>query len=181
MIAPYGTWKSPITPSLITGESVGLAAIAFAGQDLCWLEQRPREAGRTVLVRNGADLTPPGYSVRSHVHEYGGGAFTVTGNDVIFVNDTDQQLYHAPSVVNRHATPLTNFLGRRFADMLIDRHRIIAVCEDHRGAGHEPVNSLVAITGNQIETLAACLRRSSRLPHMESSEHAMGRNRVMAR
>ena len=161
MIAPYGTWESPITPILITGESVGLAAIAFAGQDLCWLEQRPREAGRTVLVRNGVDLTPPGCSVRSRVHEYGGGAFTVTGNEAIFVNDADQQLYHAPSVVNRHGTPLTNFPGLRFADMVVDRHRIIAVCEDHRGTGHlprsergEPINSLVAITGNQIETLA---------------------------
>ena len=84
MIAPYGSWKSPITPSLITGESIGLSAVAFAGDHLCWLEQRPREAGRTVLVRDGIDLTPVGFSVRSRVHEYGGGAFT-TADDIIFV------------------------------------------------------------------------------------------------
>jgi len=148
MLAPYGTWKSPITPGLITGESVGLTAVAFAGANLCWLEQRPREAGRTVLVRNGTDLTPPGFSVRSRVHEYGGGAFAMTGGDAIFVNDADQQLY-------RHTTPLTNWPGRRFADMVIDQHRIIAVCEDHRAQRTEPVNSLVAIAGGQIETLAA--------------------------
>ena len=148
MIAPYGTWKSPITPSLITGESVGLSDIAFAGGDLCWLEQRPREAGRTVLVRNGIDLTPRGCSVRTRVHEYGGYAYTAAGNDIIFVNDADQQLY-------RHTTPLTNFPGRRFADMLVARSRIIAVCEDHRSKSREPVNSLIAITGDKIETLVA--------------------------
>ena len=148
MIAPYGTWKSPITPSLITGESVSLSAVAFVGNDLCWLEQRPREAGRTVLVRNGTDLTPPDFNVRTRVHEYGGGAYTIAGADIIFVNDKDQQLY-------RHTTPLTNTPGLRFADMLVDRHRIIAVCEDHRANTREPVNSLVAITGDKIETLAA--------------------------
>ena len=144
LIAPYGTWKSPITPSLITGESVGLSAVAFAGPDLCWLEQRPREAGRTVLVRNGVDVTPAGLSVRSRVHEYGGGAFTFP----YFVNDQDQQIY-------RDATPITNRPGLRFADMVLRGDQIIAVCEDHRAAGREPVNSLVAITGDKLEPLAA--------------------------
>jgi len=144
MIAPYGTWKSPITPNIITGESVGLSAVAFVGTDLCWLEQRPREAGRTVLVRNGGDVTTAGLSVRSRVHEYGGGAFTFP----YFVNDKDQQIY-------RNATPITNRPGLRFADMVLRGDQIIAVCEDHRTAGREPVNSLVAITGDKLETLAA--------------------------
>ena len=147
MIAPYGTWTSPITPNLITSESVGLSGVAFAGSDLCWLEQRPREAGRTVLVRNGRDFTPPGFSIRSRVHEYGGGAYAMAGDDVVFVNDADQQLY-------RQTTPLTNRPGLRFADMVFDRQRIIAVCEDHSAGQGEPVNSLVAITGDKIGTLA---------------------------
>ena len=148
MLAPYGTWKSAITPSVITGASVSLSAVTLAGSDLYWLEQRPLEAGRSVLVHNGVDVTPPGLSVRSRVHEYGGGAYTLAGNDVIFVNDTDQQLY-------RNATPLTQVPGLRFADLLVDRHRILAICEDHRRPPTEPVNSLVAITNGQIESLAA--------------------------
>ena len=148
MLAPYGTWKSAITPSVITGASVSLSAVTLAGSDLYWLEQRPLEAGRSVLVRNGVAVTPPGLSVRSRVHEYGGGAYTLAGNDVIFVNDTDQQLY-------RNATPLTQVPGLRFADLLVDRHRILAICEDHRRSPTEPVNSLVAITNGQIESLAA--------------------------
>ena len=148
MLAPYGTWKSAITPSVITGASVNLSAVTLAGPDLFWLEQRPLEGGRSVLVRNGVDVTPLGLSVRSRVHEYGGGAYTLAGNDVIFVNDTDQQLY-------RNTAPLTHVPGLRFADMLVDRHRILAVCEDHRTHPKEPVNSLVAITDGRIEPLAA--------------------------
>ena len=148
MLAPYGTWKSAITPSVITGASVNLSAVTLAGSDLYWLEQRPLEAGRSVLVRNGVDVTPPGLSVRSRAHEYGGSAYTVAGRDVIFVNDTDQQLY-------RNTTPLTAVPGLRFADLVVDQHRIIAVCEDHRTPGREPVNSLVAITDGRIESLVA--------------------------
>ena len=148
MLAPYGTWKSAITPSVITGASVNLSAVTLAGPDLFWLEQRPLEGGRSVLVRNGVDVTPLGLSVRSRVHEYGGGAYTLAGNDVIFVNDTDQQLY-------RNTAPLTHVPGLRFADMLVDRHRILAVCEDHRTHPREPINSLVAITNGHIEPLAA--------------------------
>ena len=148
MLAPYGTWKSAITPSVITGASVNLSAVTLAGADLYWLEQRPLEAGRSVLVRNGVDVTPPGLSVRSRVHEYGGGAYTIAGGDVIFVNDSDQQLY-------RNTTQLTLVPGLRFADLLVDRSRIIAVCEDHRTPGREPVNSLVSLTDGRIDSLAA--------------------------
>ena len=148
MLAPYGTWKSAITPSVITGASVSLSAVTLAGPDLYWLEQRPLEAGRSVLVRNGVDVTPPGLSVRSRVHEYGGGAYTLAGTDILFVNDTDQQLY-------RNTTPLTRVPGLRFADLLVDRHRILAICEDHRLHPKEPVNSLVEITDGRIEPLAA--------------------------
>lgn len=141
--APFGYWLSPITTDLIVAESINLKELQLVGRDVCWLEQRPREAGRTVLVRNGVDLTPAGFSVRSRVHEYGGGSYAIP----YFVNDKDQQLY-------RDATPVTHTPGLRFADVVVDGDRLIAVCEDHR-AGGEPINSLVAITGGNIETLVA--------------------------
>jgi len=140
--APFGSWKSPITTDLIVAESINLKELQLDGPDICWLEQRPREAGRTVLVRNGVDVTPAEFSVRSRVHEYGGGSYAIP----YFVNDKDQQLY-------RNTTPVTNTPGLRFADMAVDGDRIIAVCEDHRAAG-EPINSLVAITA-EIETIVS--------------------------
>ncbi|MCG3148117.1 MAG: hypothetical protein PCFJNLEI_01559 [Verrucomicrobiae bacterium] len=139
--APFGTWTSPITTDLITGETVNLKELAFTGNHVSWLEQRPSDAGRTVLVRDGHDLTPAGLSVRSRVHEYGGGSYTFP----YFANDKDQQIY-------RDAVPVTNTPGLRFADIVVDGDRLIAVCEDHR-AGKEPTNSLVTITAGKIEPL----------------------------
>ena len=56
LTAPYGSWKSPITAELITAQtiSLGQGQIAVDGQDIYWLEGRPLEGGRNVLVR----LTP---------------------------------------------------------------------------------------------------------------------------
>ena len=39
------------------------------------------------------ELTPPGFSVRSRVYEYGGGACCATEQGVAFVNENDQQVY----------------------------------------------------------------------------------------
>jgi dipeptidyl aminopeptidase/acylaminoacyl peptidase len=147
MIAPYGSWKSPVTTDLIVADCVNLKELAVDGDDVYWLEQRPSEAGRTVLVKNGHDVTPAPFSVRSRVHEYGGGSYLVAGGVVYFVNDKDQQIY-------RDGQPFTNVPGMRFADMVLNGNRLIAVCEDHR-AGGEPVNSLVAIADGKIETLVA--------------------------
>jgi len=146
-IAPFGSWKSPITTDLIVAETIGLGQIALDGDDVYWIEGRPREGGRNVVVRNGADVTPAPFNARTRVHEYGGGAFAGAKGIVYFVNDSDQQLY-------RDTTQLTNVPGLRFADLIVDRQRLIAVCEDHR-AGGEPKNTLVSLTDGQIETLAS--------------------------
>src|SRR5436309_9506601 len=140
MTAPFGSWKFPITTDLIVAESISLGQVALDGNDVYWCEGRPREAGRSVIVKNGLDVTPAGMSARSRVHEYGGGAFLVADGAVYFTNDKDQQLYC-------DAKQITNAPGLRFADMILDRdrNRLIAVCEDHRNESREPVNSLVAV------------------------------------
>src|SRR5258708_37647816 len=95
---PYGTWRSPITSDLIVGESIGLGDIMVDGGDIYWIEGRPREGGRNVLVRWGSggaieDINPSPFSARSRVHEYGGGAAIVQGGVVVFTNFADQRLY----------------------------------------------------------------------------------------
>jgi dipeptidyl aminopeptidase/acylaminoacyl peptidase len=69
---------------------------------LFWVESRPSEGGRQVLVRWDAgpdgdgrpvDVTPTGASVRSRVHEYGGGAAVAAGGAVFSV-DQDDQAWH---------------------------------------------------------------------------------------
>lgn len=146
---PYGSWLSPITSELIVAGSIGLLGTQFDGADIYWLESRPREQGRTVLVRQRPgstpeDVTPPGFNVRSRVHEYGGGAATVHGGVSLFSNMADQRLY-------RHASgsdpdPLTPDDGvHRYADGIVDaqRGRWIGVRESH--VGGDVTNAIVAV------------------------------------
>ena len=88
--APYGSWKSPITSDLIITQSIGLSEVRFDGQVAYWLEARPQEQGRNVVVRAGGagvsttDLVSKPFNVRTRVHEYGGGAWTVALGSSIF-------------------------------------------------------------------------------------------------
>ena len=97
-VAPFGSWKSPITSNLVATTAGGLGSVVPDGQDLYWFEMRPSEGGRNVIVRRTpagviSNLTPASYNVRSRVHEYGGGAFTVAAGAIYFSNFADQRIY----------------------------------------------------------------------------------------
>src|SRR2546423_12735284 len=148
-----GSWKSPITSDLIVKESIGLSQVKLDSQDVYWIEMRPSEGGRQVVVRqdsNGhrADMTPPGFNARTRVHEYGGGEYTASQAIVYFSNFADQQLYRVaanqqPELISQDC----NDARVRYADYAMDaaRQRLICVREDHRANEREPVNELVAI------------------------------------
>jgi len=149
--APYGSWRSPITADLIVSETIGLGSPVGDGQDICWLEMRPMEGGRSVLVRRSPgghtqDVTPAGFNVRTRVHEYGGGAFAVREGVVYFANDTDQRVYRQGA--EDRPRPITPAAALRYADFALDpaRDRLICVREDHRGGGREPENCLVSLS-----------------------------------
>ncbi len=150
LTAPYGAWKSPITSELIVSETIGLGQIAVDGAEIYWLELRPAEAGRNVLVRCTSDgkitdVTPAPFNVRSRVHEYGGGAFTVAEGTVYFVNFADQNLYS--QVDNIAPVQLTDTPARRYADGLVDpfHQQLIWVEEDHQAGEHQVSNRLVRL------------------------------------
>jgi dipeptidyl aminopeptidase/acylaminoacyl peptidase len=146
----YGSWKSPITSDLIVSETIGLGQIAVDGSAIYWLELRPAEAGRNVLVRCSldgklTDLTPAPFNVRSRVHEYGGGAFAVAEGTVYFVNFADQNLYCQTG--DAAPTQLTDTPSRRYADGLVDsfHQQLIWVEEDHQAGEHKVSNRLIRI------------------------------------
>ena len=149
-VAPYGSWKSPITSDLIVAGSIRLGAVRLDGNDLYWSEGRPTEGGRSVIVHSAADgtvtdVTPAPFNVRTRVHEYGGGAFIVVDGVVYFSNFADQRLYQQQPGDAPHAlTPAEEF---RYADAVMDkrRHRLICVREDHTGGRQEPMNDIVAV------------------------------------
>lgn len=155
-VAPYGSWKSPITSDLIVSSTVGLGQIAIDGEDIYWLEMRPSEGGRNVVVRRtpdgkSADVTPAPFNVRTRVHEYGGGSFFVANGTIYFSNFADQRLYR--QTLDRELQPLTPEANLGYADGIFDQHReqIICVCENHAVASREAVNSLNVIHLNKRE------------------------------
>ena len=150
MIAPYGSWKSPLTSDRIVSESVRLGQLAVDSQGVYWIENCPREGGRNTVVRvtdhsNPESLIPSPFNVRSRVHEYGGGAYVVYDGTIYFSNFSDQRLYRYP----RHtpADPITPSGPYCFADGIIDplRNRLICVREDHTSPQREPENTIVSI------------------------------------
>ena len=147
--APFGTWKSPITARMMTEGAVGIGSPRVDGERLYWLESRPSEAGRTVLVRRTAsgvvtDLTPAPFNVRTRAHEYGGGSLGVGNGVVVFANFADQRVYRLDEGADPR--PITPEGPLRYADFDLDSsaRRAICVREDHRNDG-EPVNALVAL------------------------------------
>jgi dipeptidyl aminopeptidase/acylaminoacyl peptidase len=149
--APYGTWASPISASLAAGASKGFLALQTDGDDLYWLESRPLEGGRSVLMRadgspDGQEITPAEFNVRTRVHEYGGASFHVAGGTVYFSNFADQALYVQEVQSVDAPRRLSKDDGLRYADCEHDgqRNRLICVREDHRGEG-EAVNALVSV------------------------------------
>jgi dipeptidyl aminopeptidase/acylaminoacyl peptidase len=154
-IAPYGSWKSPITSDLIVAGGIGLGQLKTdsdpaISDTVYWIEVRPSEGGRSVIVRwNEADgcedVTPPPFNARTRVHEYGGGDYTVYQGTVYFANFADQRLYRQrPGEAPEPITPEGPY---RYADLTYDprANRLFAVREDHSREGAEPANTLVAI------------------------------------
>ncbi|MCK9439925.1 MAG: prolyl oligopeptidase family serine peptidase [Methanothrix sp.] len=146
----YGSWKSPITSDLIASETLGLEQIALDGSDLYWIESRPAEEGRCVIVRRTSegeidDITPAPFNARTRVHEYGGGAYAVFNRTIFFSNFADQRLYRQD--LGSSPQPITPAGDLRYADGVIDvrRNKMICVCEDHSIPGQEAINSLIAI------------------------------------
>ena len=153
--APYGSWKSPITTDLIVQDSVSLGSIQLDGDDLYWVEMRPQEGARNVIVRHTLggdtqDVTPEPYNVRTRVHEYGGLCFWTRDSVVLFSNFADQRVYRQePEGQPEPVTP--EGVDLRYADGMIDstRNRLVCVREDHRDPDQEAVNTVVALDINE--------------------------------
>lgn len=154
LIAPYGAWRSAVTADQLAAAGVSLGYLRVAGDTIYWIEGRPLEKGRSVLVRRTgdgkiADVTPAAFNTRTMVHEYGGGAYLVNGDTVYFSNFADQRLYRIAPGEAEAPTPLTPDppapRSIRYADGVVtaDGRFFICVRERHEEAG--VVNELAAI------------------------------------
>lgn len=151
-VASPGSWHSPVTADIVARQSVRFGEIAVDGNDIYWVESRPAEGGRNVIVRCDSegklsDVIKAPHSARSRVHEYGGAAFTVHEGIVFFTNFSDQRVYRqGPDPI---PVPLTPAVDKCYADLSVDkpRGRLVCIQEDHT-QDREPINSIVDVDIN---------------------------------
>ena len=154
---PCGTWPSPISAEWVTRAAPAVHFVSAHGDSLFWVESRPWDAGRNVIMRKTLDgdlkdLLAPPFSHQSRVHEYGGCAYTVHGDHLYFVNARDQRIYalkmaaQPPHGSDQTPYPITPEGPWRFADLMVDPHhqRLIAVGE-RAYKNDEAENTLLAI------------------------------------
>jgi dipeptidyl aminopeptidase/acylaminoacyl peptidase len=159
--APYGTWLSPISSTSITADAINLDEIRLHSSGSYWIERRPKEKGRCVIVRHASgniqDILPAPFSARSRVHEYGGGVYCITNDGLFFINDSDQNIYFTND--QTLPLPLTHTKHQLYADLFFDcfRHQILCVCQDESNPDMEASNTLISIdsTTGDITTLCS--------------------------
>jgi dipeptidyl aminopeptidase/acylaminoacyl peptidase len=155
IVAPCGTWSSPITAARVAAGVRPVSAPRIVDGRLLWLQSLPEEGGRIAVATADGVLTPSPFNVRSRVHEYGGGAYAAAGDTVWFSNHADNLVYvqrggAAPAAITAVGT-------QRHADLELDgRHRRLIAIREHHGATGEPRNSIVALAldGSGSTTLA---------------------------
>ena len=161
----FGSWTSPITAETAVAETGSLSEPRIDGDSVYWIEGRPLEKGRNVVVARAADgtirdVTPSPFNVRSQVYSYGGGAFAISNNVVYFVNFGDNQIYQ--QVVGGAPTKITSSANGLFADICVDvvRNQLIAIREERpNGQIIKAIHTLVAIdiaTGREATLDSGC-------------------------
>ncbi|WP_277960629.1 alpha/beta hydrolase family protein [Pseudomonas sp. RIT-To-2] len=143
------TRESSQKPDLFSAAQAVAAGTDFAElkvgpAGLFWNEFRPQDAACRIWHWHAGQarcLTPDGFSVRSRVYEYGGGSFCLAGDGLVFVNESDQQLY-AQATDGTAPRPLT--VGQyRYGDVQPAGERVLAVEESHEP--EQVVHRLVSI------------------------------------
>ena len=149
--APYGSWRSTITADLIVAGTISVSQVAVDEDHVYWVEGRPAEKGRNVVVRRAPDgevedVTPLGHDARTRVHEYGGASYVVADGTVFYSNFGDQRIYSLrPGEQPKPLTP--DGIDLRYADAVVDvpGRRLMSVREDHSDLDRtgEAVNEIV--------------------------------------
>lgn len=194
----YGEWPSPIDAADVVAETLSFGDLAVADGVTYWLERRPSEGGRGVVVRSpppadhdaadggdagdtGAtddatsepprtDVTPGETDVRTLVHRYGGGAFTVADGTVYYSRMSDGRVCRCPADGSGDGEPITPEPPGEaevcYADVTVGPDGLYAVRERHHDEGRpieesptieEPVAEIVRVplAGGEPTVLAS--------------------------
>ena len=155
MVRPYGLWPSPIDTEQVARQTAAYDAVHASGKAVYWLETRPSEGGRAVVVRwtesgGVVDAVPAWFDVGSRVHEYGGGAYFPVGTALFACSQADQRLYRMDE--DRDPVPITAVppmpASLRYADLRVTWAGQLLVCVRERHQPGEVVNELVLLSAD---------------------------------
>ncbi len=144
--ANYGTWKSPITSDLLVQGNIAINGMGLASNGRVIVsEMRPSEKGRSVLVDlEGNELVEKDVNVRNMVHEYGGAAFAVKGDTIVFSDMKDNRLYKLAN--GKTEAIVEDKTVYRYANPDIREDQVLCVREDHTvDVPKDVVNTIVLI------------------------------------
>lgn len=141
---------NPLGAQEVVAAGRDFAELSTSAAGVFWNEFRPEDGACRIYQwhENAARcITPEGFSVRSRVYEYGGGAFCAGPDAVYFVNEKDQQVYRQP--VWPLGEPVLLSEGGCHYGGLAWHHGLVLAVEERPGSPY-PSHRLVgldAITG----------------------------------
>jgi dipeptidyl aminopeptidase/acylaminoacyl peptidase len=167
-VLPYGSWPSPITAADVAKGAVRLGFPVLVGggdadtpPDVWWLEGRPAEGGRQVIVSaERGDLLPAPWNARTRVHEYGGRSFLPLADGLLFTEWSDQRIYYLAGAGSQ-PRPLTptpaHPAALRYADPVLspDGREVWCVREEHTDPSAPSTGITRAIVGIPLDGSAA--------------------------
>lgn len=170
-IVNYGTWSSPISAEDIAKGAKTKLNMLIDEDNTYYVEARPTNKGRSTIVKrdtkgNIQDVTPADFNVRTFVHEYGGGAFTVNKGTIYASSGTDSAIYvitpdkppmkltEGQKKVNYQGTE--KLQGTRFADLHYTSKGLVAVGEQHEpGKNVENFLALIDLKTGKSQKIAS--------------------------
>ncbi|MHA1450748.1 MAG: hypothetical protein ACTSP4_15175 [Candidatus Hodarchaeales archaeon] len=163
-IISYKYWKPVMTEEEVFSGVIGIGGIQIdsSTSNLFWLESRPAEKGRIVLIRRNdqgktENVTPEGFYIRTRVHEYGGSSYAVKDDNVYFVNFMDQRIYHQDLSSDRVPKPITpkknsdGSTGKYAALQLTTDGKALIFVYEKEYTDKENLNFIAAIHTNSSE------------------------------
>lgn len=155
---PHGFWPSPITSEYLTAQSVRYSEVKNFQGKTYWIETRPHEKSRSVLVcrdqENQYEPLDTSSNLRTCAQEYGGSCYCLTENYIYFVHNKDQAIY-AFNTSSKYQECISPAGDYRYADLIFDKkhQRLIAVRETFNAISHFPVTDIIAINLNNLEII----------------------------
>ena len=155
-IKSYGSWSSSLSADILAEKGNRFGHMCVDETSLYWLESRANEKGRGVIVKCDSscelsEVLPKTVSVRSKVHEYGSGDYTVANGIVYFCNAEDQSVYRFDGQLTQ-LTQTSDEEEARYADFIVSTDQKYLICVRERHTGSDVINDLISISLNEKDS-----------------------------